>query len=93
MQKTDIKTALQHLIALISPRPYPHVYLPIIFASMMTVPNRYWSFPNKKIGNHIHEKQLETHEVIAGADICWIVGIGDLENIHYSRVYNVPMNL
>ena len=26
--------------------------------------------PNKKIGNHIHEKQLETHEVIAGAGIC-----------------------
>jgi len=24
--------------------------------------------PNKKIGNHIHEKQLETHEVIAGED-------------------------
>ena len=26
--------------------------------------------PNKKIGNHIHEKQLETHEVISGAGIC-----------------------
>ena len=26
--------------------------------------------PNKKIGNHIHEKQLETHEVIAGTGIC-----------------------
>ena len=26
--------------------------------------------PNKKIGNHIHEKQLETHEVIAGAGVC-----------------------
>lgn len=25
--------------------------------------------------------------------ICWIVGIGDLENIHYSRVSNAPMNL
>ena len=37
-QKTDIKTALQHLIALISPRPYPYVYLPITFVSMMTVP-------------------------------------------------------
>ena len=24
---------------------------------------------------------------------CWIVGIGDLENIHYSRVSNAPMNL
>ncbi len=26
--------------------------------------------PNKKIGNHIHEKQLETHEVIAGTGVC-----------------------
>ena len=26
--------------------------------------------PNKKIGNHIHEKQLETHEVICGAGVC-----------------------
>lgn len=26
--------------------------------------------PNKSIGNHIHEKQLETHEVIAGVGIC-----------------------
>lgn len=26
--------------------------------------------PNKKIGNHIHAGQLETHEVIAGNGIC-----------------------
>ena len=26
--------------------------------------------PGKKIGNHIHETQLETHEVIAGAGVC-----------------------
>lgn len=26
--------------------------------------------PNQKIGNHIHEKQLETHEVISGAGVC-----------------------
>ena len=26
--------------------------------------------PDKKIGNHIHEKQLETHEVISGTGIC-----------------------
>lgn len=26
--------------------------------------------PNKKIGNHIHETQLETHEVIAGSGVC-----------------------
>lgn len=26
--------------------------------------------PNKKIGNHVHEKQLETHEVISGTGVC-----------------------
>jgi len=26
--------------------------------------------PNKAIGNHIHQTQLETHEVIAGNGIC-----------------------
>ena len=26
--------------------------------------------PNKKIGNHIHEKQLETHEIISGSGVC-----------------------
>ena len=26
--------------------------------------------PNKKIGKHLHEKQLETHEVISGSGIC-----------------------
>lgn len=26
--------------------------------------------PGKSIGNHIHETQLETHEVIAGSGIC-----------------------
>lgn len=26
--------------------------------------------PNKKIGNHIHQDQLETHEIIAGNGIC-----------------------
>lgn len=26
--------------------------------------------PGQKIGSHIHEKQLETHEVIAGTGIC-----------------------
>lgn len=26
--------------------------------------------PNKRIGSHIHEKQLETHEVISGAGVC-----------------------
>lgn len=27
------------------------------------------------------------------SNLCWIVGIGDLENIHYSRVSSAPMNL
>lgn len=26
--------------------------------------------PNKKIGNHTHQEQLETHEVISGSGIC-----------------------
>ncbi len=26
--------------------------------------------PNKKIGNHVHEHQIETHEVISGDGIC-----------------------
>lgn len=26
--------------------------------------------PNKKIGSHIHEKELETHEVISGTGVC-----------------------
>lgn len=26
--------------------------------------------PHKKIGNHTHQEQLETHEVIAGSGIC-----------------------
>ena len=26
--------------------------------------------PNKKIGNHVHQTQLETHEVISGNGIC-----------------------
>ena len=26
--------------------------------------------PNKAIGNHVHQTQLETHEVISGAGIC-----------------------
>jgi len=31
--------------------------------------------PNKKIGLHIHENQLETHEVIAGSGICFNDGV------------------
>lgn len=35
--------------------------------------------PNKSIKNHIHETQLETHEVIAGTGIC----INNGEKINY----------
>ena len=35
----------------------------------------------------------ELREVMYVYHICWIVGIGDLENIHYSRVSSAPMNL
>lgn len=35
--------------------------------------------PNKKIGNHTHEKQLETHEVIFGAGVCVNNGV----QLHY----------
>jgi len=31
--------------------------------------------PNKSIKNHIHEKQLETHEVISGTGICVNKGV------------------
>ena len=31
--------------------------------------------PNKRIENHIHETQLETHEVIAGSGVCINDGI------------------
>ncbi len=30
--------------------------------------------PNKKIGNHVHKEQLETHEVIAGTGNCVVNG-------------------
>lgn len=35
--------------------------------------------PNKKIGKHIHETQLETHEIIAGSGVC----INDGEELSY----------
>lgn len=35
--------------------------------------------PNKKIGRHIHESQLETHEVISGEGVC----IHDQAEIRY----------
>ena len=42
--------------------------------------------PNKSIGNHIHETQLETHEVIAGKGVC----INDGASIAYeSGVFSI----
>lgn len=35
--------------------------------------------PEKSIGNHIHEMQLETHEIIAGSGVC----INDAVSISY----------
>ena len=35
--------------------------------------------PNKSIKNHIHETQLETHEVIAGKGVC----VNDGESLDY----------
>lgn len=37
--------------------------------------------PGKRIGNHIHETQLETHEVIAGDGFC----INDNTRLEYSQ--------
>ena len=37
--------------------------------------------PNKSIKNHIHEKQLETHEVIGGSGVC----INDGVSIQYEE--------
>ena len=47
--------------------------------------NRQFSFhlvriaPGKTIGNHIHETQLETHEVISGSGLC----VNDGKEIEY----------
>ncbi len=47
--------------------------------------------PNKKIGNHIHEKQLETHEVIAGGGVCVT---GGKEFVYQSGVISIlPMGI
>lgn len=47
------------------------------------------------LGNIIDNaiKYTESGSVTLKAMPCWIVGIGDLENIHYSRVSSAPMNL
>lgn len=47
--------------------------------------------PDKKIGNHIHKTQLETHEVISGSGIC----INDKEEILYEPgvISILPMNV
>lgn len=47
--------------------------------------------PNKKIGNHIHKTQLETHEVISGNGVC----INEGAEIKYEPgvISILPMNI
>lgn len=47
--------------------------------------------PNKKIGNHVHKTQLETHEVISGSGIC----INEGTEITYEPgvISILPMNI
>lgn len=47
--------------------------------------------PNKKIGNHVHKTQLETHEVISGNGIC----INEGTEITYEPgvISILPMNI
>ena len=52
--------------------------------------------PNKKIGNHIHEKQLETHEVISGTGVCVNDGVElpyetGVISIYGHYYYNISM--
>lgn len=47
--------------------------------------------PNRKIGNHVHKTQLETHEVISGNGVC----INDNAKITYETgiISILPMNV
>ena len=47
--------------------------------------------PNRKIGNHVHKTQLETHEVISGNGVC----INDGAEITYEPgvITILPMNV
>lgn len=47
--------------------------------------------PNKKIGNHVHKTQLETHEVISGHGVCINEGV----EIKYEPgvISILPMNI
>ena len=47
--------------------------------------------PNKKIGNHVHKTQLETHEVISGNGVCINEGV----EIKYEPgvISILPMNI
>lgn len=47
--------------------------------------------PNKKIGIHVHQEQLETHEIIAGTGIC--VNNGNSINYEPGVISILPMNL
>lgn len=44
--------------------------------------------PNKSINNHIHEKQLETHEVINGSGIC--INNGSIINYNPGVISIIP---
>lgn len=47
--------------------------------------------PDKKIGNHVHKTQLETHEVISGSGVC----INESTEIKYEPgvISIFPMNI
>lgn len=47
--------------------------------------------PNKKIGNHVHNTQLETHEVISGSGVC--INAGAEIKYEPGVISILPMNI
>ncbi|MCM1046956.1 MAG: cupin domain-containing protein [Clostridiales bacterium] len=47
--------------------------------------------PNKKIGNHVHKTQLETHEVISGSGVC--INAGAEIKYEPGVISILPMNM
>lgn len=47
--------------------------------------------PNKKIGNHVHTTQLETHEVISGSGVC--INAGTEITYEPGVISILPMNI
>lgn len=47
--------------------------------------------PNKKIGNHVHKTQLETHEVISGSGVC--INAGVVMKYESGVISILPMNM